>query len=770
MQSTKKRKIYLDPWRQVDWTVVYGEEAETEAENAKSETGANAEREKAERSADVEQSYREGLKKRRVEVASQAIRRPDLQRIFLESAKDPTNIIEGTDEQCLLLRYRPRLKQRVVVQAVAGSGKTTLCKMLCRRLAPLRVLYLAYNRMAAAEAKQSMPENVDARTIHSLALMYVGGSPKELNQLPSYPLTLRDPIALRSFDKFCRDPKQREPDHFEAILAWRDILRKKTPFTYDAMLKKLTLDGEKSRRWLSLKYDAVIVDEAQDSQPAFLDWFERIDDMLLYAVGDRFQSIYSFNGTVNAMQTLKENPFEVRDRFGREEEEEEEEDEEGEESEEESGEEYCILPFGDRYTIETELQLSRENDGDEGEQEAEKKQGETEETEKEKMEKEEESEEDGEDLAEAENEEGDLIEVGETDLDSETDSDEDEATFESLQEQREADVAMFALTKSFRFGSTLGLVASDVLRKASLYPDGMPRHFSIVIGQPGRETRIEHISSLPEAFSSTVGATPAFGSASTSPIYCLARQNITLVRHALQYQAQRPNARIAFFGNVANIMIQLREIMAQPVEWRFEEEKRLKTKSAARQSDPEMVPELLDWEKHRMQAFRSIEKAAVPVVQALLVKTVFNDEEEEEEEEGEGEEGQIGEEWNGEEGQIGDAWNDEEAEWFLNTEADVHYGTVHASKGLEFDNVAILDDMVPLKYACEWLAKTKDLPNAPVPPRLKKSIGKPQYNVTARDQIREEVHLVYVAMTRAKKVLYLGEELYEFAKNAWSSS
>lgn len=644
----------------------------------------------------AERQYRYHRRQQRVKVASQAIREADLQRIFVECSADPNRVIQATDEQRKLLRYRPRLRQRVVVQAVAGAGKTTLCKMLVRRLAPLKVLYLAYNRMAAAEAKRDMPSTVDARTIHSLALKYVRGAAKDLNNLPSTPESLGDPQAVRSFEKFCRDPRTSLPDHYEAAEAWRDMLAGRKPYTYDALLKKMTLDGEKSRQWLSLEYDVVIVDEAQDSQPAFLDWFERIGDMLLYAVGDRFQSIYSFNGTVNAMQSLRDDPFEKR------------------------------TPGDDaEHLCERDGQPNLYGDYD-----------------------------DDEDAA-LFGEDNFIDDDADDEEDEEEDEDEDEAVFEDEDEQREADVAAFGLTKSFRFGANLGRFASNILRQASLYPDGVSLQTSIVTGSAPGTTRVERMHNLISSFGDGQG-----------PIYCLARRNATLIKHALQYQAQRPDARVAFFGNASHIVSQLREVMAQSPEWRRKEHQRLRAKSGAHHSDPVAVPDLLDWEKHRAAALRSIEKTPDAVVRALLDKTIFEDDDDDDEtqQDDNDEEDDMDECASNDDD---DQWEDKEAEWYLSVEADVHYGTVHSSKGLEFDRVAVLHDMVPLKLACDWLTATKNDPNANdrsrMPPQLRNSVGYPQYGVTARDQVREEVHLAYVAITRAKKVLYLDDHYYQFA-------
>src|SRR5690606_38833646 len=62
----------------------------------------------------------------------------------------------------------------LVVEAGAGAGKTSTLRM-CAQADPRRsILYLAYNRSIADEARSSMPSNVRAQTIHSVAYREIG--------------------------------------------------------------------------------------------------------------------------------------------------------------------------------------------------------------------------------------------------------------------------------------------------------------------------------------------------------------------------------------------------------------------------------------------------------------------------------------------------------------------------------------------------------------------------------------------------------------------
>ncbi len=58
--------------------------------------------------------------------------------------------------------------RHVVVQASAGSGKTTLCVELCSRIAPARCTVVAFGTRNADELKKKLPSNAEASTLHSL--------------------------------------------------------------------------------------------------------------------------------------------------------------------------------------------------------------------------------------------------------------------------------------------------------------------------------------------------------------------------------------------------------------------------------------------------------------------------------------------------------------------------------------------------------------------------------------------------------------------------
>ena len=62
----------------------------------------------------------------------------------------------------------------LVIQALAGTGKTTTLKLLAEALFEKRGTYIAFNKAIVEEAESKFPSNVKCRTAHSLAYGQVG--------------------------------------------------------------------------------------------------------------------------------------------------------------------------------------------------------------------------------------------------------------------------------------------------------------------------------------------------------------------------------------------------------------------------------------------------------------------------------------------------------------------------------------------------------------------------------------------------------------------
>lgn len=85
-----------------------------------------------------------------------------------------------------------------------------------------------------------------------------------------------------------------------ATVIWEQFqsLESKLPVTHDMYLKVWALKKPK------LPFDFILFDEAQDANPVLLHLLQEQQSQLI-VVGDRYQQIYSWRGSVNAMSTFK---------------------------------------------------------------------------------------------------------------------------------------------------------------------------------------------------------------------------------------------------------------------------------------------------------------------------------------------------------------------------------------------------------------------------------------------------------------------------------
>ncbi|MEU0529192.1 AAA family ATPase [Amycolatopsis tolypomycina] len=68
--------------------------------------------------------------------------------------------------------------QDIAMLALAGSGKTTVLRMIAEQMPDKKILYIAFNKSIAEEAKQSFGRNVTARTFHALARAGLAHDPR----------------------------------------------------------------------------------------------------------------------------------------------------------------------------------------------------------------------------------------------------------------------------------------------------------------------------------------------------------------------------------------------------------------------------------------------------------------------------------------------------------------------------------------------------------------------------------------------------------------
>lgn len=249
--------------------------------------------------------------------------------------------------------------QRVKLNAYAGCSKTTTLSMVAQDLcAPS--LYLAYNKSMAVEAREKFPEWVRVSTTHALAYAVygrqlatklkrpqgayqnvcgTGGEIARYFKIKGIFLTCGESITANGLGLAIKETVNRfeysadktisakhvspagikkvkgkldqveqmvyidlVKKHAEMLWALRTNLNSNILATHDTYLKQYQL----SEPDLS-SYDVVYLDEGQDTNECVLDIVMRQTKPKIVVVGDEFQQIYQWRGSVNAMGKL---PFE----------------------------------------------------------------------------------------------------------------------------------------------------------------------------------------------------------------------------------------------------------------------------------------------------------------------------------------------------------------------------------------------------------------------------------------------------------------------------
>lgn len=230
------------------------------------------------------------------------------------------------------------------IAAFAGAGKTTTLTLLARSR-PGRGAYLAFNRAIADEAREKFPATVDCRTTHSMAYRPVmnshGFSSGQMNSaLTSNQLAelknfksktfankirldriQQGHLILRTVGKFCQSGDEhislRHVPNYGRLLGldkgtldevrawavdaasglWAEMTNSRKsdiPLGHDGYLKLWALGHPQ------LAFEYILLDEAQDTNPAVLAVLQEQDAQIVY-VGDRHQQIYEWRGAINAM-------------------------------------------------------------------------------------------------------------------------------------------------------------------------------------------------------------------------------------------------------------------------------------------------------------------------------------------------------------------------------------------------------------------------------------------------------------------------------------
>lgn len=218
----------------------------------------------------------------------------------------------------------------VVVNAYAGSGKSTTLRLLAEAHPRQKFLYLCFNKTVAVAAHQIFPANVRISTMHGIAYGAMckrfassklgrelrPAEIKEHFRLPNGFSAVQIRETLRHFllstDKepgsqhLGASGKGAESDYWKEVLKvtrayWRQMISPDSavPLSHDGYLKLFVLEKT------PLRYiDAVLLDEAQDTNAITAQFVstQRAEGTALVLVGDKHQSIYRFRGATNFIE------------------------------------------------------------------------------------------------------------------------------------------------------------------------------------------------------------------------------------------------------------------------------------------------------------------------------------------------------------------------------------------------------------------------------------------------------------------------------------
>lgn len=207
--------------------------------------------------------------------------------------------------------------ENLKIEAYAGAGKTSTLSAISNAMPNKRILYIAFNKSIAEEAKGRFPSNVTCKTTHSLAYAAIGSKfQKRLGFFKaerSFNWNFQESVILaRALELFCQSADTEItakhfpplPDDFKtdidlpkAANIWFNILDSRGTVTHDYYMKRWQLTNP------VLPYDVILMDEAQDSNALLLDVLSKQKCQVIY-VGDRYQKLYAFRGAVDAMTDI----------------------------------------------------------------------------------------------------------------------------------------------------------------------------------------------------------------------------------------------------------------------------------------------------------------------------------------------------------------------------------------------------------------------------------------------------------------------------------
>ncbi|MBN9214114.1 MAG: ATP-dependent helicase [Microbacterium sp.] len=244
--------------------------------------------------------------------------------------------------------------RNTVIDALAGSGKTSTLQMIAHQAGRRRGLYAAFNKAIALDAgRKFQGTTVTAKTVHSLAFAQFGAPMRDrlgnkrpvqwsekarilgindryllppdhgsltgavsrqqlvgmaTNTVKAYMQSTAEHITgdlVELIPSLAGLKEKYEVQLRETVAAfaeryWDDLTRPDGQLRYDhgAYFKQFALSRP------TLPYDFIMLDEAQDSDPLTVQIISEQTSAQVVTVGDAYQSIYGWRGATNAMDSF----------------------------------------------------------------------------------------------------------------------------------------------------------------------------------------------------------------------------------------------------------------------------------------------------------------------------------------------------------------------------------------------------------------------------------------------------------------------------------